>query len=126
VAFFKSGEAVRALGIGSFGPVDPDTSSSTWGHITTTPKPGLAHTDVGHEIGRRLAVPVVFDTDVNAAALGEHLWGAGGRRVVPGHATASAVARRSPDHAAERGDETVADLLATTGGRRWRSVARCP
>jgi fructokinase len=76
VAFFESGEAVRALGIGSFGPVDPDTSSSTWGRITTTPKPGWAHTDVGQEIGRRLAVPVVFDTDVNAAALGEHLWGA--------------------------------------------------
>jgi fructokinase len=76
VAFFESGEAVRALGIGSFGPVDPDPASSTWGHITTTPKPGWAHTDVGQEIGRRLAVPVVFDTDVNAAALGEHLWGA--------------------------------------------------
>jgi fructokinase len=76
VAFFESGEPVSALGIGSFGPVDPDTSSSTWGHITTTPKPGWAHTDVGQEIGRRLAVPVVFDTDVNAAALGEHLWGA--------------------------------------------------
>jgi fructokinase len=76
VAFFESGEAVSALGIGSFGPVDPDTSSSTWGHITTTPKPGWAHTDVGQEVGRRLAVPVVFDTDVNAAALGEHLWGA--------------------------------------------------
>ena len=76
VAFFESGEAVTALGIGSFGPVDPDRSSSTWGHITTTPKPGWAHTDVGQEIARRLAVPVVFDTDVNAAALGEHLWGA--------------------------------------------------
>jgi fructokinase len=76
VAFFESGEAVRALGIGSFGPVDPDRSSPTWGHITTTPKPGWADTDVGQEIGRRLAVPVVFDTDVAAAALGEHLWGA--------------------------------------------------
>ena len=76
VAFFESGEAVTALGIGSFGPVDPDRSSSTWGHITTTPKPGWAHTDVGQEIARRLAVPVVFDTDVNAAVLGEHLWGA--------------------------------------------------
>ncbi len=76
VAFFESGQAVRALGIGSFGPVNPDRSSSTWGHITTTPKPGWAHTDVGQELGRRLAVPVVFDTDVNAAALGEHLWGA--------------------------------------------------
>ena len=44
--------------------------------MTTTPKPGWAHTDVAPEIGRRLGVPVAFDTDVNAAALGEHRWGA--------------------------------------------------
>ena len=31
---------------------------------------------MGQEIGRRLAVPVAFDTDVDAAALGEHRWGA--------------------------------------------------
>lgn len=44
--------------------------------ITTTPKPGWAHTEVAGEIGRRLGVLVAFDTDVNAAALGEHRWGA--------------------------------------------------
>jgi fructokinase len=76
VEFFEHGEPLLALGIGSFGPIDPDLASSTWGHITTTPKPGWAHTDVGPELGRRLGVPVVFDTDVNAAALAEHLWGA--------------------------------------------------
>lgn len=59
------------LGIGSFGPVDLRT-----GHVTTTPKPGWADTPVGPELERRLGVPVVFDTDVNAAALGEHRWGA--------------------------------------------------
>jgi Transcriptional regulator/sugar kinase len=31
---------------------------------------------VAQEIRRRLEVPVAFDTDVNAAALGEHRWGA--------------------------------------------------
>src|SRR5207247_6253656 len=67
---------VDAIGIGSFGPVDPDPSSPTWGHITTTPKPGWAHTDVAPEIRRRLSVPSAFDTDVNVAALGEHRWGA--------------------------------------------------
>jgi fructokinase len=76
VAFFERQGPVDAIGIGSFGPVDGDVSSPTWGHITTTPKPGWAHTDVGQEIRRRLSVPVVFDTDVNAAALGEHCWGA--------------------------------------------------
>jgi fructokinase len=77
IAFFERGENVQAIGIGSFGPIDHKPWSQTWGHITTTPKPGWAHTDVGQEIRRRLSVPVAFDTDVNAAALGEHRWGAG-------------------------------------------------
>ena len=77
IAFFEREGPVDAIGIGSFGPIDQKLSSPTWGHITTTPKPGWAHTDVGQEIRRRLSVPVAFDTDVNAAALGEHRWGAG-------------------------------------------------
>jgi fructokinase len=76
IAFFEREGPVDALGIGSFGPVDPRRDSPTWGHITTTPKRGWANTDVAPEIGRRLGIPVVFDTDVNAAALGEHRWGA--------------------------------------------------
>jgi fructokinase len=76
VAFFERTGPVDAIGIGSFGPIDGKPSSSSWGHITTTPKPGWAHTDVGQEVHRRLSVPVAFDTDVNAAALGEHRWGA--------------------------------------------------
>jgi fructokinase len=76
IAFFERQGPVAAIGIGSFGPVDQKLSSPTWGHITNTPKPGWAHTDVGQEIRRRLSVPVAFDTDVNAAALGEHRWGA--------------------------------------------------
>ena len=76
VAFFEREGPVEAIGIGSFGPIDQKLSSPTWGHITNTPKPGWAHTDVGRLIQRRLSVPVAFDTDVNAAALGEHRWGA--------------------------------------------------
>jgi fructokinase len=76
VAFFEREGPVEAIGIGSFGPVDSKPLSPTWGHITTTPKPGWARTDVAQEIRRRLSVPVAFDTDVNAAALGEHCWGA--------------------------------------------------
>ena len=76
VAFFEHKGPVEAIGVGSFGPVDRKLSSPSWGQITTTPKPGWAHTDVGQEIRRRLSVPVAFDTDVNAAALGEHRWGA--------------------------------------------------
>src|SRR5207247_5315914 len=44
--------------------------------VCSSDLPGWAHTDVGQEIRRRLSVPVAFDTDVNAAALGEHRWGA--------------------------------------------------
>jgi fructokinase len=76
VAFFERQGPVAAVGIGSFGPIDQKLTSPTWGHITTTPKPDWAHTDVGQTIRCRLSVPVAFDTDVNAAALGEHRWGA--------------------------------------------------
>jgi fructokinase len=76
VAFFEREGPVDAIGIGSFGPLDRRPGSATWGHVTTTPKPGWANTPVAPEIQRRLSVPVAFDTDVNAAAIGEHRWGA--------------------------------------------------
>jgi fructokinase len=76
LAFFEREGPVDAVGIGSFGPLDAKPESPTWGHITTTPKPGWANADVAPQIRDRLGVPVAFDTDVNAAALGEHRWGA--------------------------------------------------
>ncbi|MDQ6744404.1 MAG: ROK family protein [Actinomycetota bacterium] len=77
VDFFRAGPAPAAIGVGSFGPVDPDRASPTWGHVTTTPKPGWQHTPVAPVLRERLGVPVAFDNDVNAAAIGEHRWGAG-------------------------------------------------
>jgi fructokinase len=68
---------LAAVGIASFGPIDPNPDSAKFGYITTTPKPGWANTDFAGTIGRELNVPVGFDTDVNAAALGEWRWGAG-------------------------------------------------
>lgn len=76
VEFFKKHDAVAAIGIGSFGPVDPDPKSPTFGFITTTPKPGWANVDFAGKIRDVLGVPVNFDTDVNAAALGEYRYGA--------------------------------------------------
>ena len=80
VAFFREAAAkhggLAAVGIASFGPLDPAPASPTFGHITTTPKPGWAHTDLAGPIARALGVPVGFDTDVNGAALGEFRWGA--------------------------------------------------
>ena len=76
-AFFQAHpEPISAVGIASFGPIDPRLGSPTYGYITSTPKKGWAHTPIAAVIGNRLGVPVAFDTDVNAAALAEHLWGA--------------------------------------------------
>jgi fructokinase len=76
VRFFAPHGPLAAVGVGSFGPIDARPSSPTWGFITTTPKPGWGHTDVARPLGEALECPVAFDTDVNAAALGEHRWGA--------------------------------------------------
>lgn len=75
-AFFERGPRAVAIGIGSFGPVDLDPDSPTWGHVTSTPKPGWAHMPVASVLRDRLGVPVHFDTDVTTAAIGEHRWGA--------------------------------------------------
>ena len=64
--------AIRAIGIGSFGPVELDGQSPRWGLITNTPKPNWADCDIAGQLGEALRVPVGFDTDVNAAALAEH------------------------------------------------------
>jgi fructokinase len=77
IAFFRDGPVPAAVGIGAFGPVDLDRQSPTWGYVTTTPKPGWRHTPVATVVRDRLELPVYFDTDVNAAALGERRWGAG-------------------------------------------------
>ena len=74
--FFEANGSPGAVGVGCFGPVDVRPSSPTWGWITTTPKPGWANTDIAGPLGRRLRAAIAFDTDVNAAALGEQLFGA--------------------------------------------------
>lgn len=80
IEFFRAMQlqhgALAGIGIASFGPLDPNPGSPTFGHITTTPKEGWAHTDLAGPLARALEVPVGFDTDVNGAALAEHRWGA--------------------------------------------------
>lgn len=68
--------SLAAVGVGSFGPIDLRRTSPTWGRITTTPKPGWHNIDLAKALEAALAVPVGFDTDVNAAALAEQRWGA--------------------------------------------------
>eukprot|EP00903_Cladosiphon_okamuranus_P013672 g12733.t1 len=63
-----------ALGIGTFGPVDPRKGSPTYGYITSTPKPGWNMVDIVGFLSDG-SVPCKFDTDVNAPALAEYMWG---------------------------------------------------
>lgn len=67
---------LAAVGIASFGPVDLHPESATFGSITSTPKAGWSNVDLMGAVRNALGVPVAFDTDVNAAALGEWRWGA--------------------------------------------------
>lgn len=78
--FFRSAAAehgaIGGIGIGSFGPVNIDPASPGYGAITRTPKPGWQGSSYLDWLAP-LDVPVKVDTDVNGAALGEWLAGAG-------------------------------------------------
>ena len=67
---------VAAIGIASFGPLDLETSSPTFGRIRQTPKAGWSGVDVLAALSADRAVPIGFDTDVAGAALAEGRWGA--------------------------------------------------
>lgn len=70
---------ISALGIGTFGPADIHPRSPGYGSILTTPKTGWSHYNVVQAIrdGIDQPIPIAFDTDVNAAAIGEAEYGAG-------------------------------------------------
>ena len=76
IEFFDKRGPVEAVGIGSFGPIDPDPQSATFGFITSTPKQAWRNFNLAGAIRDALHVKTAFDTDVNAAALGEFRWGA--------------------------------------------------
>src|SRR5512133_1037543 len=68
---------ISAIGVGSFGPVDLNPESPTYGFITTTPKPDWSNTNVLGTLRQALKIGIAMDTDVNVAGLGESKWGAG-------------------------------------------------
>jgi len=72
----RSDGKLQAIGIGSFGPIDLSPSSPTFGQITSTPKLAWQNFNFVGTVRAAFDVPIGFDTDVNAAALGEARWGA--------------------------------------------------
>lgn len=75
--WFATQGQLTHIGIATFGPVGLDQSSPDWGHILETPKPGWSGTDLVGPMQKRFTCPVAIDTDVNAVALAESIWGAG-------------------------------------------------
>ena len=67
---------IASFGVASFGPIDIDPASPAYGTFTSTPKPGWAGARF-HDVLGQFGVPIAVDTDVNGAALGEWLKGAG-------------------------------------------------
>lgn len=76
--------AMRAIGIGSFGPIALDAGGPRYGQILNTPKTAWAQTNLLETIARFTELPLALDTDVNCAlrAEAERGAGAGCRRLV--------------------------------------------
>ncbi|WP_408868746.1 ROK family protein [Brochothrix campestris] len=69
-AFFEPHQ-LDALAIGSFGPIDVNEVSPTYGSILATPKIAWQQFDLLGTLKRHFQIPIAFTTDVNAAAFGE-------------------------------------------------------
>ena len=74
IRFFQ-GRDLSALGIGCFGPLELDPRSPDWGVIQAAPKESWRGFPILASFREALGVPIGLDTDVNAAALGEAVWG---------------------------------------------------
>ncbi|MFJ5758989.1 ROK family protein [Neobacillus sp. NPDC093182] len=75
IEFFK-GYTLEAIGVGSFGPIDVNRESLSYGSITSTPKLGWRDYPIVKTLEKEFGLPIGFNTDVNAAALGEVTLGA--------------------------------------------------
>jgi len=75
IGFFEQ-KKLRAMGIGSFGPVEIHPDSEDYGRILRSPKTDWEGFSFYESFHKALECPVVIDTDVNAAVLGEARYGA--------------------------------------------------
>ena len=72
IEFFKKFESnLAGIAIGSFGPIDIDENSETYGYITKTPKPYWSDVDLVGLISKDFKIPFYYTTDVNSSAYGE-------------------------------------------------------
>ena len=80
IAFFREAEEdfgkLSALGVATFGPIDPNPDSASYGHILPTPKPGWSNANVLGMLRSAFDIPIAFELDVNGSAMGEWIWGA--------------------------------------------------
>lgn len=79
IDFFRplfEGNRLSSFGIASFGPIDVDPCSPTYGTILRTPKPGWSLTNLKAAFDSALGVPVHVDIDVNGALMAEMEFGA--------------------------------------------------
>lgn len=70
-------EDLQSFGVGSFGPIDIDVTSSTYGYITSTPKEAWQNFNFVGKLKEHFNIPIFWTTDVNAAAYGEYVAGHG-------------------------------------------------
>lgn len=77
VADFFAAHCIEAVGVGCFGPLSLNPGAEDFGCIRDTPKPGWSGFNVRGALSAALGVPVRLQTDVIAAAIGEHRFGAG-------------------------------------------------
>ncbi len=70
-------DPVSAIGIASFGPLLIDPALPDYGRMLATAKPGWTGSNLRADLALATKLPVMVDTDVNAAATAEWALGAG-------------------------------------------------
>jgi len=76
IKFLKK-EKIEAIGIASFGPLIIDPKDRSYGLITNSVKAHWTNFNIIEALKKELSSPLFLDTDVNAAAYGEYLFGSG-------------------------------------------------
>ncbi len=82
LSFFSQYD-IKSIGVGGFGPIEINPESERYGEVLNTPKLKWRNYNIYKGLKEAIDVPIIIDTDVNAAALGEYMDGHGiGKRSV--------------------------------------------